>query len=471
MSGVKEAMRSTRAALAALAAAGLLAAPAAAAPKAPSIAQVKCLRACVGQKTVSPGGLVRLRGDRFSRGMRAAFRVRGGARHTFPTGVKSRTLARVTVPKDAVAGPLYVRDRAGRRSNAVRPMRIAAPTLDPAPKPTPATAPATATGSAFDGNGMWIWYVSRTGGGDPQAIIDQARAHGVTTVFVKSADGATAWSQFTPQLVSALKAGGLDVCAWQYVYGTRPDLEAQVAAQSLQAGADCFVIDAETEYEGRYAQAQRYVTALRAAVGDAYPIGFTSFPYVDYHSSLPYSVFLGPGGAQYNAPQIYWKAIGGGVDAVVDHTYQHNRPYGRPIVPLGQLYDNPSAADVLRFRQLIAAAGATGVSWWDWQHASAANWDAVAQPLAPLAAPVLDPGMVTLTKGAKGDLVVWAQQHLNGAGQTITVNGRYDAAMTAAVIAYQAALGLAQTGSIDTLTWQALLRSPAAVVDWAAATR
>ena len=111
------------------------------------------------------------------------------------------------------------------------------------------------------------------------------------------------------------------------------------------------------------------------------------------------------------------------------------------------------------------------MSWWDWQHASAANWDAVAQPLAPLAAPVLDPGMVTLTKGAKGDLVVWAQQHLNGAGQTITVNGRYDAAMTAAVTAYQAALGLAQTGSIDTLTWQALLRSPAAVVDWAAATR
>ena len=32
-------------------------------------------------------------------------------------------------------------------------------------------------------------------------------------------------------------------------------------------------------------------------------------------------------------------------------------------------------------------------------------------------------------------------------------------------------MGLAQTGSIDTLTWQALLRSPAAVVDWAAATR
>jgi len=464
-------MPSTRAALAAVAAAGLLAAPSAsAASRAPAVTQVKCLRACVGAKTVAPGGLVRLRGDRFSRGMRAAFKVRGGGRHSFPTGVKSRRLARVTVPKDAVAGPFYVRDRAGRRSNAIRPLRIAAPSLDPAPKPTPSTAPATASGSAFDGNGMWIWYVSRVGGGDPQAIIDQAKEHGISTVFVKSADGTTAWSQFTPQLVAALKAGGLDVCAWQYVYGARPDLEAQVAAQSAEAGADCFVIDAEKEYEGRYAQAQRYVTALRAAVGDAYPIGFTSFPYVDYHPSLPYSVFLGPGGAQYNAPQIYWKDIGGGVDAVVDHTYQHNRPYGRPIVPLGQLYNAPSTADVLRFRQLVKAAGATGVSWWDWQHASARNWDAVAQPLPPLLAPVLSPDMVTLARGTKGDLVVWAQQLLNGAGQRLTVNGRFDAAMSAAVTAYQAAMGLAQTGVVDTLTWTALQRSQPAVVDWAAAT-
>ena len=351
MSGVKEAMRSTRAALAALAAAGLLAAPAAAAPKAPSIAQVKCLRACVGQKTVSPGGLVRLRGDRFSRGMRAAFRVRGGARHTFPTGVKSRTLARVTVPKDAVAGPLYVRDRAGRRSNAVRPMRIAAPTLDPAPKPTPATAPATATGSAFDGNGMWIWYVSR------RAAAIRRRS--------STRPGRTASRPCSSRAPTGRPRGRSSRRARRRAEGRRPGrLRVAVRLRDAarprgaggrpvaQAGADCFVIDAETEYEGRYAQAQRYVTALRAAVGDAYPIGFTSFPYVDYHSSLPYSVFLGPGGAQYNAPQIYWKAIGGGVDAVVDHTYQHNRPYGRPIVPLGQLYDNPSAADVLRFRQL-----------------------------------------------------------------------------------------------------------------------
>ena len=141
---------------------------------------------------MSPGGLVRLRGDRFSRGMRAAFRVRGGARHTFPTGVKSRTLARVTVPKDAVAGPLYVRDRGGRRSNAVRPMRIAAPTLDPAPKPTPASAlarpPAARSTAAACGSGTCRKSERRR----PDAIVAQARGARRRTVFVKSADGANA---------------------------------------------------------------------------------------------------------------------------------------------------------------------------------------------------------------------------------------------------------------------------------------
>ena len=70
------------------------------------------------------------------------------------------------------------------------------------------------------------------------------------------------------------------------------------------------MIDAEVEYGGKYAAAQTYIDTLRAGVGPAYPIGLASFPYVDYHESMPYSVFLGPGGAQYNVPQVYWKAIG-----------------------------------------------------------------------------------------------------------------------------------------------------------------
>ena len=183
---------------------------------------------------------------------------------------------------------------------------------------------------------MWIWELPKSEGGDVNAIAARARAAGISTVFVKSSDGPDdAWAQFNPTLVQALHAYGLHVCAWQFVYGADPLGEAAQGASAVAAGADCLVIDAESRYEGRYAQAQQYVAALRAAVGPAYPIGLTSFPYVDYHPGLPYSVFLAPGAAQVNLPQVYWKDIGGSVDAVSARTWAHNRIYGVPIAPLG----------------------------------------------------------------------------------------------------------------------------------------
>src|SRR5438045_9056089 len=44
--------------------------------------------------------------------------------------------------------------------------------------------PGAAAGrSAFDQNGMWIWYVNKSSGGSTSAIIAKARAHHVKTVF------------------------------------------------------------------------------------------------------------------------------------------------------------------------------------------------------------------------------------------------------------------------------------------------
>src|SRR5215213_3292689 len=114
---------------------------------------------------------------------------------------------------------------------------------------------------------MWIWYLSKSEGGSPTAIAAHAARHGVRTVFVKSADGSDVWSQFSSTAVAALKATGLRVCGWQFVYGRDPIGEALAAAAAKDAGADCFVIDAESSYQGRYAQAQRYVAKLRELVG------------------------------------------------------------------------------------------------------------------------------------------------------------------------------------------------------------
>ncbi len=158
------------------------------------------------------------------------------------------------------------------------------------------------------------------------------------------------------------------------MYGSSPAGEAALGARAVTNGADCLVIDAEAEYEGRYASAQTYITDLRATVGPDYPIGLAGFPYVDFHPAFPYSVFLGPGGAQFNAPQMYWKDIGTTVDTVFAHTYTNNTIYQRPIYPLGQTFQSPPSSQIIRFRQLADAYGATGVSWWDWQETPSALW-------------------------------------------------------------------------------------------------
>jgi hypothetical protein len=338
------------------------------------------------------------------------------------------------------------------------------PTLTPTPTPTP-TPPPGETGTAFDGDGMWIWYVSQSSGGTVTSISQQALGSDVGTVFVKSGDGVTPWSQFNSGLVNSLKDAGLRVCAWQFVYGERPVREANVAALAVKQGADCLVIDAESHYEGRYAAAQKYMRRLRARVGEEYPLGLSSFPYVDYHPGLPYSVFLGPGNAQVNLPQIYWKAIGGGVDAVVEHTYLTNLPYESAIAPIGQLYQDPPVRQIKRFRKLVAAAGAPGVSWWVWQHANNREWNAVTagvgEPLEPLV-----PELVTLTSKSRGDLVVWAQMHLNGAGRRVRVTGRMNRATRRAVEDVQLDSGLPVTGVVDTATWQVLLAYEPVAVDW-----
>jgi hypothetical protein len=431
------------------------------------VSWARCIHTCDSSRVLNPGGSVELAGGRFTRGMRVVFTVRRGHRRgrasVAARALRSNRLV-ARVPGAAISGVLYVTGPRRVRSNV---LRVTVRRLRPHAVP-PASG---ASGTAFGGNGMWIWYVSQSSGGTPAGIAAQAHQSNVSTVFVKSSDGTNWWSQFSPAFVAQLKASGLHVCAWQYVYGTAPAAEAALGAQAVQDGADCLVIDAEKEYEGRYAQAQQYVSTLRQAIGPNYPLGLAGFPYVDYHASFPYSVFLGAGGAQFDVPQIYWKAIGDSVDNTVNHAYRFNRPYGRTIAPLGQAYDNTAPQDIVRFRQLAGADGAPGVSWWDWQEATAPEWQAIGEPLPPMAPPGPAQDDAVLGRGAKGDLVIWAQQHLNSAGQTVTVDGDYGPATQQAVTNFQASNGLPATGQVDTATWNALLRYAPAPVNWAAGAR
>jgi hypothetical protein len=375
----------------------------------------------------------------------------------------------VTVPSKAHSGNIMVLLGGGKHTSSYGPITIVRYALHPpAPKdppPTPVTPPPG--GSPFEGQGMWIWYLSSSSGGSVASIAAQAHAADVSTVFVKSSDGSTNyWSQFSPELVQQLHANGLKVCAWQYVYGTNPAGEAELGAKAAESGAECLVIDAESQYEGRYGAAQTYITDLRAKVGPTYPLGLASFPYVYYHTSFPYSVFLGPGGAQFNAPQMYWKDIGNSVDTVYANTYIANRVYGRPIYPLGQTYSHPSSEELVRFREEAVDYGATGISWWDWQETPAGEWTALAAPLAPLTSVIPNPGYTELSQGSKGDPVLWMQEHLASAIPTQATTGVFDATTTTNLEQFQTAHAISPTGKTEAATWQALLALPPVAVSW-----
>jgi hypothetical protein len=314
---------------------------------------------------------------------------------------------------------------------------------------------------------MWIWYVSRSSGGDLARIARKARRYGIETVHIKSSDGSSSWSQFTRGLVSYLHSRGLRVCAWQFVYGYRPGAEARRGAEAVRKGADCLVIDAESSYEGRYGAADLYVDKLRRKIGRRFPTALTSFPYVDYHPALPYSVFLGPGGARYNLPQLYWHTIGVTVGEGYEHTFRYNRVYERGIYPLGQTYDSPPIRQIRRFRRMALSYELPGLSWWSWQETQKREWRALGRDVEAIpGAGRSGSGSPVLAKGSRGDLVVWAQEHLRGAGHSVPVTGYFGDLTRRAVKRFQRSKGFADVGQIGPLTWQALLDVEPRMVDW-----
>jgi hypothetical protein len=339
----------------------------------------------------------------------------------------------------------------------------------------PSTGGAPPTGSpptsgtphpAFTGNGMWIWQLPRAHGGSVSRIVAKARRHNVKTLFIKSGDGTNRWGQFSPSVVSAFKRAGLRVCGWQYMYGNSPIAEANVSAWAKQAGADCFVIDAEAEYEGKYVSADRYIRRLRALVGSSFPLALAPFPYVDFHPAFPYSVFLAPGAAEANQPQMYWKAIGASVDQNFRHTYTWSRLYKRPIFPLGQTYNRAPPAQVRRFRQVAQAYGAGGVSWWEWTQTTEAAWRAVGDPVSALRPYRSATTYPRLRLRARGDFVVWAQQHLWSAGYRVPLDGVFGTRTRDSLADFQTERGLVPTGVLDDATWRVLLRLRPVAVRW-----
>jgi len=284
------------------------------------------------------------------------------------------------------------------------------------------------------GKGDWIWEMSACqtalGVSTPQAVINYEAAKGMRWITVKGADGGdtASWTQFNTTLISEAHAAGLKIFAWAYVYGNKfSNLQGEInaALYLLGLGADGFIIDAESEYEGQSVAAAQYCQAIRAQYPNTF-LAYAPFPYISLHQSYPYIEF----GTNCHAvmPQDYWTTIGVSVTNMVRDmdTEWRNWQNGlngiytnaiKPIVPIGQGYSGVPGSEITAFVNLLkndaspaSRTGYRGVSFWSCQHHSADEWNAIGAATIGINPPAIatPPASLLVTQGSPAALSVLA---------------------------------------------------------------
>lgn len=437
---------------------------AAAAAKAPKLTALRCVPVtaalCKSGVRVEVGDDVAVRGQRLARGQRVTFKWSKGQKTGKLRRAPGAWLVRVPAGTKVGTVSVTVKHRKGKRSNRLK-LKVIAATTEPADDDAVPAGEGPAVGrnpvpAEFKGTGLWVVDLPEADGGTAEALVARARAARADTILLRLPNLGRGLGEFNTALVDALKVQGVRLCAWQYLFGEDPEAEAALALQAIRAGATCFAINAEKEYKGLYPEASRYMKALRAGAGADFPIGFSSFPIPGSHPQVPYSVFLGPGGAQVNLPQVYWRTADVPVGEFSRRAAEGNRIYGRPIAPLGQTYDTATYDDVLQFRSIWSAYGAQGVAWYRWGSTEPAVWEALAQPT-----PTLDPpvkvGWPMYEQGSSGDGVRWVQRLLASVDASVAVDGQFGPGTEAALRRFQVSRGLGSTGGTGPQTWGKLL--------------
>lgn len=225
----------------------------------------------------------------------------------------------------------------------------------------------------LNGKHLWIWEADSCGGA--AGIIATAKEIGATGVVIKCADGATIWPQFA-QVAPAIKAAGLVLGAWAYVYPADPQGQAAALVDAVAQGAEFLIVDAEIEFEA--AHMDTCAEALGDAVRALLPytiIGYSTFSEPRVHRAFPYPAFST--WCDFAAPQVYWGDAGMAPHAMLDNCLADFAAFGKRVFPVGQAYPQVTAAEIAMFSAHCVERWLQGVSWWSLQHMTTEIKDAV----------------------------------------------------------------------------------------------
>ncbi len=233
----------------------------------------------------------------------------------------------------------------------------------------------------LQGKGFFTFLLRECEGGDPVKIVQAAQSAGLSHVLVKIADGVNAFGidatgDYTAPVVAALRAAGIAVWGWHYVYGNSPAAEATIAISRTQAlNLDGYVVDAEEEYKaaGKETAARQFMTAVRSAL--TCPIALSSYRFPNYHPELPWATFLEK--CDLHMPQVYWEQATNAGGQLRESKRQCDAlPNARPYVPTGAAYGtppvwNPTTAEITDFLTTAKALGLDAVNFFDWDYCKA----------------------------------------------------------------------------------------------------
>ena len=343
---------------------------------------------------------------------------------------------------------------------------------DPAPvatRPAPPAAPVVpATDGALPvGKGMWLYLPEKSEGGDVNLIVARAREVGLTHLYVRTGSSRMGFyaQPFLDRLLPVAHAAGLRVYGWDFPYLDDPAADAArgmwAAQYTTPSGdrIDGFVADIETPSEGTNLSphtALQYGDRLRRWVGDAYPlIVAVPRPSAKMLAKYPYAEVVAAFDAI--APMVYWLNRQPDTDAA--DAVARLSAFGKPIIPVGQAYDGspeggrpgvPPRDELIRFMQASERAGATGVSFWSWQHATIEAWVAI-RDAGEFRFPAVPPERLRPSE------VKSVTSVLGSMGYDAPLADTWTPEVAGAVAAFQADAGLPATGIVDDATRSKLL--------------
>lgn len=264
----------------------------------------------------------------------------------------------------------------------------------------------------FTGKRVFIWNLNRSEGGDPARIAAKAKAHGVTGVVIKHADGGHPFGAFWDEqrgrdVVEAIRAAGVDVWLWQFVYGQSGvfygdqklgwEAEAEQAVRALTVfGATGYMSDVEGEFENLGDQAARVALRYCQRIKDGTdgPHYWCPLAQPSYHRADVYGAFhqyvkaafpQDYHGSMYPVGTPYYRPDRAEHAAYVCHDDFARQAFTQvPLIPSGDAIPPEmnaahavTAAEILTWSSTWRALGARGALWWVWEYMTDEMWRAV----------------------------------------------------------------------------------------------